>query len=182
MIIGVVGPLGSGKSTVVDYLHEKGYSLFRFSDVIVEKSELNNLTRKQYQDWGNKLRKKFGNDFLSKEIKKNFFNLKVKKIVLDGFRSEGEVAYFRKEKDFYLISISSLQSIRFERLKKRGSNKDPKNWEEFVKMEERDLGEKEKWGQQNNVVMSMADIEIENNSTLEKLFENIDKKLKKILE
>ena len=95
MIIGVVGPLGAGKSTVVDYLSAKRYSLYRFSDVIIEKSKLREPTRKQYQDWGNKLRKKFGNDFLAKEIWNKIKESKTKLSVLDGFRNLGEVEFFK---------------------------------------------------------------------------------------
>lgn len=180
MIIGVVGPLGAGKSTVVDYLSAKRHSLYRFSDVIIEKSELREPTRKQYQDCGNKLRKKFGNDFLAKEIWRKIKKSKTKISVLDGFRNLGEVEFFKEKKDFYLIFINSKQRIRFDRLRKRGSSKDPKNWEDFVIMEERDLGEKEDWGQQNKAAMSMADIKIENNGTKAKLFLDVDKVLQKI--
>ena len=119
---------------------------------------------------------------MAREIWKKIEKLRSEKYIIDGFRNIGEVEFFGKKKGFYLISLNSTRKIRFERLKKRGSSKDPKSWDEFMKMERRDLGEKEFWGQQNKTVMKLADIKIKNNSSIKELHSKIDSVLKSLYE
>lgn len=180
MIIGVVGPLGAGKSTAVEYIESKGYKFYRFSDVIKKVGNLKNPTRFQLQDTANSFRKKYGTDYLAFQIWKKIKKSKRGRIVIDGFRNVGEVEFFRKQEGFYLISIGSSRKTRFERLKNRASSKDPKNWEEFFAHEKRDLDEKIDFGQQNRKVTAMADIEIKNNGAISIFYTKIDSVLKKI--
>ncbi len=179
MIIGVVGTLGSGKSSAVDYLVSKGFDYYKPSDVIREKSKLKNPNRYSLQDFGNELRKKFGRDYLVTELWKKIGRSKAKKIVVDGLRNVGEVEFFRKKTSFYLISIDKTRRTRFRRLKIRGSERDPKSWEEFLKMDQRDLDEGKDFGQQTKAVMQMADFSISNDNPIEFYLE-IEKILRKI--
>jgi dephospho-CoA kinase len=180
MILGVVGPLGAGKSTAVEYFVSKGYSFYRFSDVIKEIGQLIEPTRSQLQDTANSFRKKHGTDYLATQIWKKIKKSKQEKVVIDGFRNVGEVDFFRNKKDFHLISVDTSQKSRFERLKKRGSSKDPKAWEEFLKMDRRDLSENKAFGQQNMKVMALADIKIKNDGKMSDFHTKVDLILKKI--
>lgn len=180
MIIGVVGPLGAGKSTAVEYIESKGYKFYRFSDVIKKVGKLENPTRFKLQDTANSFRKRYGTDYLASQIGKKIEKSKRGKVVIDGFRNVGEVEYFRKQEDFYLISISSSRETRFKRLKNRASSKDPENWEEFLAHERRDLDENIDFGQQNRQVMTMADVGIKNDGVISTFHTKIDFVLNKI--
>lgn len=181
MIIGVVGPLGAGKSSIVEYLENKGFVCYRLSDVIREKSGRNNLDRESLQNFGNKLRKKHGLGVLAKEVWKKIKS-KNEKIVVDGLRNPGEVGFFRKKNSFSLVSVIADKDIRFQRLKKRASVRDPKTKKEFLDNESRDLKEKEGFGQQTKDTMKFADFEIINNGSITQLHKKIDSVLKSIHE
>ena len=179
MIIGIVGTLGAGKSTAVEYLVSKGFSFYKLSDVIREKCNLKNPDRATLQDLGNQLRQKFGTDFLAKEVWRKIIRSKSKKVVIDGLRNVGEAKFFRSKGNFYLISIERNKKSRFKSLRIRASNRDPMIREEFLKMEDRDLDEGNEFGQQTKAVMKLADFSLRNDNPIEFYLE-IEKILKKI--
>ncbi|MCH8821809.1 AAA family ATPase [Patescibacteria group bacterium] len=181
MIIGVVGPLGAGKSSIVEYLENKGFAFYRLSDVIREKSGRGHLDRESLQNLGNELRKKYGLGILAKEVWKKI-KFKNERIVIDGLRNPGEVSFFRKKNYFYLVSVIADKDIRFQRLKKRASVRDPKTKKEFLDNENRDLKDKERFGQQTKDTMKFADFEIINNGSILQLYQKIDSVLKSIHE
>ena len=74
------------------------------------------------------------------------------------------------------------KDIRFQRLKKRASVRDPKTKKEFLDNENRDLKDKERFGQQTKDTMKFADFEIINNGSLPQLYQKIDSVLKSIHE
>lgn len=69
--MGLVGTLGAGKSTAVEYLISKGFEYIKLSDIIREKSNRKNLDRANLQDIGNALRRKYGSGNLAKEAWRN---------------------------------------------------------------------------------------------------------------
>ena len=87
----------------------------------------------------------------------------------------GEVWEFRKQKDFVLIAIDAQQKIRYERSIYRSKTSDAKTWEEFLKMDQRDFGDKIDSGQQVGKCMELADFKIINDSTLEDLYTKLEK-------
>ncbi len=181
MIIGVVGTLGAGKSTAVEYLVSRGFDYYKLSDIILEKHHLKNPpSRATRQDLGNQLRKKFGTDILAREVWEKINKSKSKKVVIDGLRNRGEVEFFRGKGGSSLISVDRNKKARFKAMKIRGSSRDPKTWEGFLKMEERDLDEKNEYGQETRKVMQMADFSITNTKNLTQFYLKIEKVLKKI--
>lgn len=167
IIIGLVGTLGAGKSSAVEYLTNQGFEYSKLSKVIEEETNFGRYDRVSLQDLGNELRKKFGSHFLAKKAWEKIRKSKAKKFVVDGLRNIGEVEFFRKKGNFYLIAVDAERKSRFRRMKIRGSNRDPKSWPEFLRMEKRDLDEEKTYGQQSRKVMKMADFSISNNNPLE---------------
>ena len=184
MIIGVTGPLCAGTDTFGEILRkEKGFIWFSYSDILREELKKRNveITRKNLQDIGDELRKKEGLGVLSKIIIEkidNGFNY-----VIGNIRNPGEVEILREKfgKDFVLVRIDADVELRFERLSKRRREKDPKTWDEFRKVEDRDFGINEKnYGQQHVTVFAMANFVIENNGSFDELKQRVEELLRKI--
>ena len=184
MIIGVTGALCAGSDTFGEILSkEKGFIWLAYSDILRDEARKRGieLTRKNLQDLGDEMRKKFGLGILSEKL---IENMEVEKsYVVGNIRNPGEVDVLRKKfgKNFVLVRIEASKEIRFERLMKRRREKDPETFEEFKKVEERDFGKNEKeFGQKHFDVFAMADFVVQNNGSFEELKENIFEFLKKI--
>ncbi len=179
MIIGITGPIASGKSVLVEMLIEKGFTYFGLSDEVRDEARKAGIAieRKALQDYGNSMREKFGNDYWAKRIiakvnpEKNY--------IIDGIRNPGEVEALRKLGSFVLIGISAPIERRLTWIKNRNHDSDPKTIDEIMAMEARDRGVGEAGhGQQSGKCYEMADVFIENNGT----FEELEKKISDLLE
>ena len=171
IVIGLTGTLGSGKGVVKDILSKKlGYEVVTLSEIIKEelKKRGKEVTRKNLQDMGNELRKRFGNDILVKLALKK---CKGKNLIIDGIRNVDEINHLRKKfgKKFLLIGIDAPLEIRFKRIRKRGRKGDPKTWKEFIKADERDRKEKKTYGQQVEKCLGKADFLLINDCSLKEL-------------
>ncbi|MBW6451505.1 MAG: AAA family ATPase [DPANN group archaeon] len=174
IIIGVTGLARAGKDTMADYLVRKyNFKKFNMSDVI--SLELmkrgKQVTKENMSLLGDQMRKEFGNDIIiikTLEKCKNFDNT-----IITGFRSPEEVSEMRyRSNNFFLFSINAEKEIRFS----RRTDIDPQTESEFFERDTRDIDNKGL-----GRVIESADISIDNNSTFEKLDEQIDKNLKHIL-
>ena len=176
MIIGVTGPIGSGTDSLGMLLQERGFKRYSYSDELREdmKKLGIELTRENLIEYANRIRKEKGTGILSKRIIARM--QKGKNYVVGNIRNPGEVEVMRDAKDFVLVKIDASQEVRFGRMKERQRESDPITWEEFLKLEERDLGKKEEeHGQQHWKVFEMADHEIENNGTEEEFRERVER-------
>lgn len=183
MIIGLTSFIGAGKTTVGDYLVKKGFVFYSLSDVIREEIRSRGLeiTRDKLVEVGNELRKKYGSSVLadriiekiSKELKKN-----KKNYVIDSIRNPAEIIALRKVKDFKLLFVDAPIEIRFKRIVERQREKDPVLFEDFKKAEEREMKSKDSSSQQLLKCKQMADAVIVNDSTVEALYNKIDKIIK----
>lgn len=179
-IIALTGTMGAGKGTVVKYLKSKGFEYYTYSDILRE--EAKNLgykpTRENLQKIGNMLRKDYKDmGILSKKLLEK---IKSDKVVLDGVRNIAEINALRQRKDFYLIGIDSNQKLRFERLKNRARKGDPKTFEEFKKIDDKEnksIGS----GQEIFKCLERADYLIENDGTIGELREKVDEILEKVV-
>ncbi|MCX6732417.1 MAG: AAA family ATPase [Candidatus Roizmanbacteria bacterium] len=185
-IIGIVGPFASGKGVVTDYLIKKySYTSFSLSTIVhdeVKKKGIAHYDRTVLQNTGDELRKKEGDGVLAKravqQLKKKSGSLT--KIVIEGIRNPGEIAYLRTIPGFFLIAVDASREIRFQRILKRKKPWDPTDWETFKKVDGRDRGDKENTnGQQVKKCMEMADVKIENNGDVKNVEEEVEKILKK---
>src|SRR3989338_371977 len=170
-ILAVTGRIGSGKNSVEDYLRDKyEYKIINMADVLrqMAKEEGCGLDRQSLQN----LRKKYGNTFLAEKTVKIIEWLNDNKIVIGSMRRP-EDFLIPKQKfndNIKLIVIEARKDVRFQRIKKRGREGDPKTIKEFETQEKKDeeIFEFKK-------IFSYADYVIDNNGTLDDLHKQIDK-------
>lgn len=181
MIIGLTGTKASGKGVIAEILREKGFEYSSTSDIVREEAQARRIidyTIKDLQDIGNDLRERFGTDILAKrtiEKLKGFEN-----IIIDGIRNLGEIEDLKKH-NAIIISVDAPPEQRFKRLIARARESDPKGWDSFLEMENRDLGKDEKSsGQQVAKCIEASDYKIINNGTLEELKQKIEYLLLKL--
>jgi len=166
VIIGLTGKNGSGKGEVARFLKERGFHYFSLSDVIREhlRTRKKPLTRQHLVEAGNRLRAEHGPGVLAERI---FPRLDIdKNYVIDSIRHPGEVKVLRRRKDFVLFRVEAPQKLRFERVKRRGREKDPKHLREFVRLERLEAGSHVEEDQQLQKTLRMADRVIRNNGSL----------------
>ncbi|MBO0368517.1 hypothetical protein GIB23_15630 [Pseudomonas putida] len=114
-IIGLVGPIRAGKTTVSHYLAERyGYTIASNSDLLRE--ILNKISVPPSRDnlgaLGNSLFHIFGNDLIARY---RLENLHLGRIVVDGIRYSEELELYRENTQFRLLGISACAGNRFLR-------------------------------------------------------------------
>ncbi|MDO9027322.1 MAG: hypothetical protein Q7U68_00435 [Candidatus Roizmanbacteria bacterium] len=169
--IGVVGQIAGGKGILVKYLTERlGFVSFSLSSIVhneLKKKGIKEFTRKTLQDIGDKLRKEYGNDVLARRTIEILKEKNIKKAVIEGIRNPGEIEFLKKNPNFILIGVKAKRELRFKRLLSRRKPWDPKNWNDFVKVDRRDLGVgQQKSGQQVGECLAYCDYVLTNNKDL----------------
>ena len=185
MIIGVTGPIASGTDKVGEILGKHGFKWLSYSDVIREVARTRNhpTDRKGLQDLGDSLRKEYGNGFLSIFLIEQMERLEGKDFVVGNIRNPGEVEVLREKfgDDFVLLMVDAPQELRFKRLLKRGREGDPLTWEEFVRVERRDFGEREReHGQKHGEVFEMADHVVGNGGSEKEFRKSVEALMERI--
>lgn len=179
MIIGITGPIASGKSVLIDALIERGFVHLQHSNELREEAGKLGIPieRKALQDLGNAMREKYGTDYWTKRLISKMES--GKNYVVDGIRNPGEVEALKKLGNFVLIGISAPIEKRFQWILARNKDSDPKTIDEIRAIEARDRGVGEAGhGQQVSKCFGMADVYLENNGT----FEELSKKIVELLE
>jgi dephospho-CoA kinase len=187
-VIGITGTLASGKTTVKDFFLSHFSSYFvSLSDIIKEEvmKEGKELKRENLIEKGNELRKRYGNQILA-EVATLTFPDKIEKevLIIEGIRNPGEAEYLRKKfgKDFILIAVDAPREIRFKRLLERGKEDDPKTFEEFLEIDEIDLGKNQPdYGQNVKTCLKLADYLMINDGSISELNKKLEKISKAIL-
>ena len=185
MIIGLTGRNAAGKGETTNYLKAKGFVYHSLSDVIREEATKRNLehSRDNLIKLGNDLRKKFGPNYLAKQInskiKQKLIKNKNLSFVIDSIRSPYEAKELMKNKEFALVGIDAPIELRFRRLLERNRVGDAKTLEEFKQQEQRE-NLKSDTNQQLDATFGMADRVILNDGSLEELHRKIDKLLREL--
>ena len=185
-VIGLTGTICSGKDVAREILEKKFNTMsVRLSDLL-ETSELKKrgikITRTMQQNLGDELRQKYGTHVLAK-IAIDFMGKNSEIKIIDGIRNPGEVDFLKRElgDDFKLIAIDGSQQVRFERVIKRNRPTDPKVWEEFIAVDERDQGKDQpEYGQQVRRCIEMADVVIQNDGSFEEFRKKVEDVIKEI--
>ncbi len=176
MIIGLTGTLASGKGTVADVLKREGFVYLSLSDELREILKENSieLSRKNLQDWGNRMREENGPEYLAVRVTDKMRKMGCARFVVDGIRNPAEIEHLRKMRNFFLIAVDAPQETRFRRIRERAREDAPTAWEEFLRQDERDRGVGEaSTGQGVERCMSKADYLIGNEGSVEKVSEKV---------
>lgn len=163
----VAGLPGSGKSIFSDVAKSLGIPVVVLGDIVrdeVRKKQLEPLLENILKV-AQELREKLGKEavaILAIDRIKEYLEEKCV-VVVDGIRSLDEVKYIKSHIDAetLIIAIHASPRTRFNRLKLRGRAGDPKNWEEFVERDSRELS----WGIGD--VIALADVILVNEESIE---------------
>lgn len=173
LIIGLTGKNGAGKGEVAKFLQERGFHYYSLSDVLREEASKQGVAvnRNNLVELGNRLRQEHGPSILAERI---FSRLDPEKnYIVDSMRHPSEVKVFKRRKDFVLATVRAPERLRFERLKQRGRENDPRTFEDFQQLELRESQSATESDQQLDKAIGMADVLIENNGPLRELHEKV---------
>ena len=177
MLIGLIGKNAAGKTTVAEYLKSKGFYYYSLSDILREEAEHSGIfpARDNLIKLGNELRKKFGPGILSTmALEKIKFD---RNYVVDSIRNPEEARVLKRQAQAQLFFIDAQERARFERLKARARPGDPRTFEEFLSLEEKEAQNSDDAMQNIEATILLADKKIENNSTLQGLYRQVDQSL-----
>ena len=177
-MIGLLGESGSGKDTVAKYLKEKyGANLMRFADPIKETLHIyfEQSSREDQQWLALEFRKRFGNDILSRAIRKKIDNTDGL-VAVNGLRFWEDYDFVKGFGPGYVLYITADQKLRWERTAGRGEKADDDiTFEKFQEMErvETEIHIPE--------IGAKADFKIVNEKDPESLLRSVDEIMAKIL-
>jgi dephospho-CoA kinase len=181
MIIGLTGRIAAGKETLTSFLRDKGFIYLESSKLLSEELVKRGIevNRTNQQNLGDEWRKAYGPGALMKkfldrvEPDKNY--------IIDSLRNHHEAEFLRATGiKFFLIAVDAPQKIRFERILKRGKPSDPKTWEDFLKVDNRDFDSGDNMGQNVKKCMETADFIIVNDDSLSDSMKRIQEIWEKI--
>lgn len=178
IVLGLTGENCAGKGTVAAYLEKKGFYYYSLSDVIREElaAEGAQITRDSLIAKGNFLREKFGPAVLAE---KTLLKLQDdRNYVVDSFRNPGEVQAFKKAcKNFFLIYVTAPSDLRFERMKSRGRESDPRTFEAFLTIEEKERQSASDRHQNLEACKNLTDRRLDNVADFPALYDLVDRTL-----
>ena len=165
MIIGLTGPMASGKSTVIGALIKEGYKVVTLSDMVREECRKQGRPeeREELMDVGQSLRSEFGAGVLASRTLEKIKEQSGDKWVVDGIRNPAEVDELKKHPDFVLIANIAPEQMIIDRIFSRKRSDDKLDADAIRKKLRREMGEGEPpEGQQVEKCIKMADYTFEN--------------------
>ena len=176
-IVAFVGLAGSGKSSAVDYLTEKGYPKIYFGGILYKAMEEAGIeiTWESQQTFREEIREREGKDFIVKRAIKEargLIDAGQKRIILDGLYTWSEYKILKHEfpGEITVIAIVTPKHLRKQRMANRPER--PMTSEEVDQRDWAEIENIEKGGP-----IAIADHFIHNEGSLEKLHVEIDKVL-----
>ncbi|MCU0284951.1 MAG: AAA family ATPase [Acidobacteria bacterium] len=173
--IGLTGRMGSGKGEIVKILEKMGFKYISLSDMVREEiagrhPAGHEVSRRETQDIGNRMRKEGGAGVLGKRVRHKIESSDVERWVIDGIRNPAEVSELRKLPGFYLLGIQAPIPTLLQRVKSRKRGTDMDDDDVLLSHMEREWGHGEpEDGQQVGKCMEIADYIIENDNSLDDL-------------
>ena len=175
MIIGIVGTLGAGKGTVVEYLKQKGfahYSISEFLDSVLKEKSVPS-TRANLSALADEFSQEYEGGVLE------VVNLRTQKegvdnYILESIHREKEAEYLRSI-DGLILGVDADTKVRFKRASKRQEGeKDNVTYEQFLCDLEREEEGRGSGTPNIRAVLNNADVVLNNDGTLEELHQQID--------
>ncbi|RLG78043.1 MAG: dephospho-CoA kinase [Thermoprotei archaeon] len=171
-IILVAGLPGSGKSVLTEVARRAGIPVIVMGDIVREELARRRLefTAQNLLKVAQELRNIYGPEAIAVLTSNKIDSIRSPFVVVDGVRSLDELNFFKKKfQKVLLVAIHASPHTRFRRIVQRHREGDPRNWEEFV---ERDLKELS-WGLGN--VIALADIMLINEGEIQNFVEECRK-------
>ncbi len=179
IILGLVGEMGAGKSTVGSYLVTKyGAQRFGFSVILRDLVERLHLpaSRDNLIQISIVLRQEFGNDLLAKAMLEDIKQSTAELIVVESIRREDDIVYLRQLPGFHLVGISAAMNERYQRLSGRAEKSDDahKTYEQFKSDHQRET--------EATVppLLATAEHQLHNDGGLDDLYVQVDHLLQEI--
>jgi len=174
MIIGLTGPMASGKSTVIGALIKESYKVVTLSDMVREEARKQGVEeeRENLMAVGQGLREEFGAGVLATRTLEKIKEQGGDMWVVDGIRNPAEITELKKHPDFVLIANTAPEQAIIDRIFFRKRSDDTLDADAIRKKLRREMGEGEPPdGQQVGKCIEMADYVFENIMPLEKVEE-----------
>ncbi len=165
IIIGIAGHPSGGKDTVARYLVKKyGFVHISTSDILrsyMSEHKLGDLSRENMNKVVTQLRKKFGTDFLVRDVLETNQDAK---LVLSGLRSSGEAKAITQAGGI-IVAVDASLRVRYKRALKRGRIGENISFEQFVEEQEKEDSPTNPNAPSVASVTSVAQEHIDNSST-----------------
>lgn len=184
MIVGIAGTFAAGKGAVVDYLKTKGfvqYSISKLLGELVEK-EGNPKTRDFLGPMATKLQQEYSGGVVEKAYTEKYLFEKPENAIFESLHRLSE-AHFIKRIGGVLIGVDADLMTRYQRTqtRKEGAKDDVtlEQFKELMRVEEEGGGHAA-WDNNIRAVINEADVVIQNNGTLEELYQQVDAALAQV--
>lgn len=175
-LIALVGMMGSGKGTCVDYLHTThNWPVLHFGNMVYEEVQqrgLDNVLDEKFvrED----MRKKDGPDVMAKMISKQaekLFNSGEKVILLDGLYSWSEYKFLNKKYGESLVLIATVgdKKLRRKRILTRKDSHRSYTYQQIIERETSEIENLEKGGP-----IAYADYYVMNDEGIPQLYARLD--------
>ena len=177
IFIGLIGKNGSGKSTVCQFLKEKGFGVVSLSDYVREEAARQGLAlnRDNLIETANRLKAEKGLSFLAEKAIDQA-NLKAEQgVVLDSIRNVDEINAL-KEARVIICSIEATLESRYKRIKERQDGTDDVDFDTFKRQDEIESSG-ESSGQNIDAALGLAEVHLLNEGNLDGLYEQIETRL-----
>lgn len=175
-LIGLLGTIGAGKTTVSEYLVNKhDFYKVTMGDLVreVTKKEGLELTRENLQAIQKKYRDNFGQEYFIKETIKRLKESGRENLLIDGIRTPTDATEAKKA-GAILVLIDAPKKARFERLRARKREGDAQTFEQFLRQEKRE------WEMLHfRESLKYVDYKIDNYRSIRELYKQVDDLLKK---
>lgn len=185
MIIGLTGPMASGKSTVVDALKKRNFKHITLSGIVREECRRKGLeeVRDNLMATGNGLREEFGAGVLGKKALEKIQEEGGEDWIVDGIRNPAEVNELRAHPHFVLVANTAPENLLISRILSRERADDTLEKEAIKLKLRREMGEGEPpEGQQVAQCIELADYVFENVMAMALVEQEFMKLYNKIIE
>ena len=172
VIIGITGTLGAGKGTLVDYLiNEQGFAHYSAREFLIREITRQGLevNRDTMTSVANKLRAKHSPAYVIEELYSQA-SKSGKNAVIESIRTPDEIEFLKKQGNFILVAIDADPRTRYNRISLRASETDHVSFETFNNSEQREFTSTDPNKQNLRKCISMADLVLNNNGTVEDLY------------
>lgn len=134
-VLGVIGPIASGKDAASDWLEEKyGFRKITLSNFLRQEARKRGHypSRPYLRKLQAELRKEHGYDYLIRKAIEEIQNRGYEKVVIDGLRQPDECALAKQKLKAKIILVDADPFVRFMRAKKRRRKGFAETYEQFL--------------------------------------------------